>query len=280
MSSTRPSKADRRDEARAAALRLREEQQRTAKRQRTIAVSALLVGLAILAAVVVVILSQGNRSALEGVHSPQGSTLSGGIPVGADGVAGSTSGSADDAVEVEVYSDFMCPFCALFEETNGPMLAELRESGDIVLTYHPVSILDRFSEGSAYSTRSATAVALVADQAPEAFVELNDLLFANQPAEGTPGLSDAEIADLAREAGVPDEVATQIEDGSYMADAADGERSATFVEWTEKATEQATKDLGGLGTPAIVIDGEVLDTAEYDWREEGRLAAAIEAARG
>src|SRR5699024_1409638 len=117
------------------------------------------------------------------VYSPQGSTSSGGIPVSAEGVAGSTSGVADDAVQVDVYSDFMCPFCSLFEQTNGELLAELRESGDIALTYHPVAILDRFSEGTAYSTRAVTAAALVADQAPESFVALNDLLFANQPAE-------------------------------------------------------------------------------------------------
>ena len=63
---------------------------------------------------------------------------------------------------VAVYSDYLCPICGVFEQTNGATLDELRQSGEIVLEYHPVSILDRKSGGTAYSTRSATAAALVA----------------------------------------------------------------------------------------------------------------------
>jgi hypothetical protein len=39
-------------------------------------------------------------------------------------------------------------------------------------------------------------------------------------------------------------------------------------------------DLPRLATPAVLIDGELLDTEEYDWTQPGRLAAAIDAARG
>ena len=263
----RPSKAERRDEARAAALRLREEQQKTARRQRTVAVAALVAGLAVIAVVVAVILGQGARSPLDEVAAPAGSTESGGIPVGGDGVAGTTSGAADGATTVAVYSDFMCPVCSVFEEVNASTLEEYRERGDVVVEYHPVSILDRFAQGSEYSTRAANAAAVVADQAPEVFLDFLAALFADQPAENTPGLSDEEIAERAVAAGVPADVAATFADGQ-------------FTEWVAAATDQASQDLGQLGTPTILIDGENLGTdLQVDWRVEGALAEAIDAAR-
>jgi len=283
----RLTKTQRRDEARAAALKLREQQQRTAKRQRTIAIAVAVGGVIVLAVVIWTIFAQGNRSSLADVAlRPAGSTLSGGIPVGADGVAGSTATpAAADAVVVAVYSDYLCPICGVFEQTNGATLDQLRQSGEIVVEYHPVSILDRSSGGTAYSTRSATAAALVAAQAPEAFVDFHNALFTNQPVEtsDTPYLTDAQIADLARTAGVPDAVAATIESGEYLgtqADAAGKPLDQTYVPWVLAATEQASKDLGQLGTPTIVIDGKVLDTKQYNWQEPGQLAQAIADAKG
>lgn len=263
----RPTKAVRRDEARAEALRLREEQQKTARRQRTIAVGALVVGLAVVATVVAVILGQGKSASLDDVAAPPGATASGGIPVGADGIAGTTDGSADDATTVTLYSDFMCPVCGAFESLNGPVLDEYRERGDIVVEYHPVSILDRASAGTAYSTRAANAAAVVAEQAPEAFVAFMTALFTDQPAENTAGLSDDEIAQRAVDAGVPADVAATFVDGK-------------FTDWVTASTDQASKDLGQLGTPTILIDGKNLTDLQVDWRVEGALAGAIDAARG
>lgn len=269
----RQAKAQRREEARATAERLRAEQQRATRRVRTIAVSVFVACLALLVGVVAVILSQETPSTLDAVATPAGATPAGAIPVGASGVAGQTGGSADDAVVVSVYADFLCPFCALFEETNGPVLDELRATGDVVVEYHPVSILDRLSAGSQFSTRSATAAALVADASPEAFVAFNHGMYADQPEENTEGLSDAEIAAIAAEAGATDDVVAAIEDGSYMTG------DVSFAPWVAAATVQAGEDLPRLATPAILIDGEELDTTRYDWRQPGRLRAAIDAAR-
>jgi len=283
----RLTKTQRRDEARAAALKLREQQQRVAKRQRTIAIAAGVGGVIVLAVLIWTILAQGGHpSTLADVAlRPAGSTLSGGIPVGADGVAGSTATPAADAVVVAVYSDYLCPICGVFEQTNGATLDELRQSGEIVVEYHPVSILDRASGGTAYSTRSATAAALVAAQAPEAFIDFHNALFTNQPAEtsDTPYLTDAQIAETARTAGVPEAVAATIESGEYLgtqADAAGKPLDQTYVPWVLAATEQASKDLGQLGTPTIVIDGKVLDPKQYNWQEPGQLAQAIADAKG
>jgi len=277
-----PTKAERRAEARIRAERLREEQQRALHRQRTIAISLLVVGLLAVGAMVAWILSNQREPAsdLSDVEDPLGSVSApatandqGGIPVGPDGVAG-TTGDAD-AVQVVVYSDFMCPICGLFEETNGQVLSDLRESGDIVLEYRPVSILDRTSQGGQYSTRAATAAAFVADQDPAAFVAFNDAMFANQPEEGTQGLTDEQIAGIASDAGVQDDVAAAIADGSYFTG------DASFAPWVAASTEQATRDFpDGFGTPTILVDGQNIADLEVDWRVPGALTAAIESARG
>jgi protein-disulfide isomerase len=280
---SKPTKAQRRDDARTQAQRLREEQQKAARRQRTIAISLLVVGLLVLGGVVAWILSNQPEpppdfaeieDPLGSVSAPATANDEGGIPVGQEGVAGDAT-AGDGAVEVVVYSDYMCPICGMFEEINGPTLDELRENGEIVVEYRPVSILDRTSQGSQFSTRAATAAGLVADQAPEQFVAFNTAMFANQPEEGTEGLSDEQIADLAREAGVDEAVAAQIADGSYL------EGDASFSPWVAAATEEATRAFPeGFGTPTILVDGENLSDLEVDWRIEGALAGAIEAARG
>ena len=202
---------------------------------------------------------------------PQGSTGSGAIPVGQAGVAGTVDGAAPDAVVVSVYADYMCPYCGLFEQVNGPTLDQLRGDGTIVVEYHPVAILDGASLGTAYSTRAAAAAALVADQAPETFIAFNTALFATQPAENTAGLTDAEIATSARGAGVPEAVASTIESGAYLAG------QGSFVNWVGAATDRAAQDLGQLATPTVLIDGEPLTV---DWTVPGALAQAIADARG
>lgn len=207
---------------------------------------------------------------LADVPSPQGATLSGAIPVAASGVAGSTEGADPDAVVVSVYVDYLCPFCRIFEMVNEADLAELRASGAVVVEYHPIAILDDASQGSYYSTRAATAAAFVADQAPEQFVDFNTALFANQPAEGSTGLTEAQFAEIARAVGVADEVAAVIETGEYL---------DVFAYWVQAATYQASLDLTQLATPTVLIDGVEVDRTQYDLMAEGELARAIADAR-
>lgn len=269
----RPSKAQQRDSARLKALELRAEQQRRAKRSRIIAISGLVAALAVLAVVVTMILGQSKPAApaldaktpLKGVTAPAVALDNGGIPVGADAVAGSTSG--DGAVTVSVYYDYMCPVCADFEKVNAAPLDALMRAGDITVEYHPISILDRLSQGTEFSTRSAQAAAYVADADPEHFLAFHEAMFANQPAENSAGLSDEEIAALAVGAGVSQDVADKIAAGG-------GE----FATWVAAATAQGTLD-GVTGTPTVMING-TKTAADVDLLTAGPLEAAIRAAMG
>ncbi|MGO1316082.1 MAG: DsbA family protein [Cellulomonadaceae bacterium] len=186
-----------------------------------------------------------------------------GIPLGQDGAAGTVT---EDAVEVAVYLDYMCPICGTFEELNAGMLDDLRADGTITLVLHPISILDRLSDGSEYSTRSAAAAAWVADRAPEGFADFNAALFEKQPEEGTTGLTNAQIEAVAVDAGVPEDVAAGIGDGSAV---------STFRDWVTAATDHATGTAGVRGTPTVMLDGQIWDG---NWTTDGELEAAIRAA--
>ncbi|MCC2307318.1 DsbA family protein [Cellulomonas chengniuliangii] len=284
--SPRPTKAQRRDDARAKALELRQEQAKREKRNRVIAISGLVAALAVLAVVITMILSQqsddsasgdaaytGDTVTLSDVKAPSTAQDNGGIPVAADGAAGTST----DGTVVDVYLDYMCPVCGTFEAANGHQLEELRASGDVTVVYHPISILDQASNGSAFSTRAANAAAAVADLAPDKFLAFNDAMFANQPEEGTDGLSDAEIAEIAAEAGVPADVIDVFTQ-------TDGDNPwRLYAPYVSALTQQAGEDLEAAGTnlatPTVVIDGKPLDTKTYDWRIDGKLIEAVEAAK-
>lgn len=183
--------------------------------------------------------------------APAGADVNGGIPVSGDGVAG-TAGP-DDVARLDVYLDFMCPICGQFEETNGADIDEMVANGEVALYVHPISILDRYSSGTEFSTRAANAAATVADASPEHFMAFQEAMFANQPEEGSEGLSDTQIADIAVGVGVPQDVADTFTEG-------------TFRKWVVAATDQSSQD-GVPGTPTLRMadpgdsfaDGRVLE---------------------
>lgn len=266
-------KAAQRDAARQKALEMKAQQEKRAKRSRIIAITGLVAALAVLAVVVVMILGQARPTAadldpetpLAGITAPTTAIDNGGIPVGAEGAAGTTS--PDAKVTVSVYFDYMCPVCGDFEAANAAPLDELVKAGDITLEYHPISILDRLSQGTQFSTRAAQAAAFIADADPANFAAFHEAMYAAQPEENTAGLSDEEITAIAVEAGVPQATADQI--------FADGGK---FTSWVTAATAQGTLD-GVTGTPTVMINGEKV-AADVDLLTAGPLEEAIRAAIG
>ncbi len=232
--------------ARAAEARAKAQAQVKNKERRTtvMIIAASLAVIAIFGGIVYFIVQQSAVPPLSEAHRPAGSDLTGGIPVGASGVAGE-EGLTEGATRVDLYLDLLCPVCNSFEQVNAADLDELREAGKINVYYHPISILDRYSAGTQYPTRAANAIAVVADQSPEHVVPFIEALFQNQPAENTPGLDDASIAAIAIGVGVPTEVANTFEEGE-------------FTKWVRAATDQASID-GMTGTPTVMIEREILD---------------------
>lgn len=249
MTTTSRTRTRAEEQARQQAARQEAERRRKVLRAGGIVVAALVVAIV---AAVVMSLSGGEDAAPAGeVVVPAGATADGRIAVG----------QADAPVSVTVFFDYMCPFCGRFEAANSAELDRLVSTGQARLDLRPMSFLDRQSEGARFSTRAANAVATVADGAPDQVWAFHRALFAKQPEEGTTGPSDAELAEIARDAGVPADVVARFEDGE-------------FTGWVADVTQKAF-DSGVTGTPTVMIDGHPFTGDLYT---DGPLAGAVAAA--
>jgi protein-disulfide isomerase len=153
-------------------------------------------------------------------------------------------GDGEDTLDT--YIDFMCPVCNQFEQIYGEAISGLVEDGTITHNIHPISILDRVSQGTEYSTRAANAMYCVAAADGTAAVPFMQAMFANQPAEGTAGLTNEQILEIAGGVGV-----TGID-----ACVNDGEYSGFVTAMTGKTP--VAPGAGGIGTPTIAVNGEVI----------------------
>lgn len=161
------------------------------------------------------------------IHVPAGA------PADGDGIA-----LGGGPVTVDAYIDFLCPFCRMFEEQHGAAVDALAARGTITLVYHPLGYLDRLST-TRYSTRAAAASGCAADGGR--FREYLYTLFANQPPEGSAGLSDEELIQLALRNGLDEGFARCVRAGAH-------------IEWSEYVTARATAR-GVSGTPTVLVEG-------------------------
>jgi protein-disulfide isomerase len=235
--------------------------------QRRVAVIWVVAGVIVvglMSAVLAFIVRQGavDDVAIVGPSSAPVVSTDGGFGVGSGGVVGKDLDAT--RVRLDVYFDFMCPYCALFENSQSATLDELRSQSIVDVYYHPLAYLDEASMGTNYSTRAASAATLVAQASPESFVGFVQQLMANQPAEGSEGLSDEQIQSLASAAGVPDAVVAKIPDHEYAS-------------WVRNSSEKASK-AGVMYTPTLGFNGAIqdpTDSASVQWSQEGALRQAI-----
>lgn len=155
-----------------------------------------------------------------------------------------TFGTGDDVVDT--YVDFMCPICGQFETQYGEELQTAAANNQITLNIHPVSILDRYSQNTKYSTRAASAMYCVAAESPDSVLTFFNSLFTNQPEENSVGLTDDELASYAEQAGATS-AASCIADGTYK----------NYV-----ASQTTSHDI--QGTPTVEVNGERLDLSAGD----------------
>ena len=218
-------------------------------------------GLIILGLVVAIVVSLVNAAGRDGAGG--GPTQAVVVPAGATAAGALALGQATAPVRLEVFLDYMCPFCGRFDRANSAELERLVADGTVRLELHVLSFLDKASAGTRYSTRAANAVVTVFDRAPDRVLAFNRTLFASQPAEGSSGLTDDQISALARDAGVPPDVVALF-------------GRETFQPWIVQTTEAAFAS-GITGTPTVRINGEKFDGDLYT---KGPLTAAIDAAKG
>jgi protein-disulfide isomerase len=234
--------------ARASAIRA---QQDAAERRRT-----RLVVVGVVAAIVAVI---GIGLLVQSARDTSGEK-SDDVPAGVTDSYGVVVGEADAPVTVTLYADLQCPICRAYDEAVGAKLDEAVQAGRIKVDYRLVAFLNDQSTTD-YSSRALNAAAVVLDaEGADAFSEYVETLLANQPAEGSAGLSDDQLIDYAVQAGA-DERAVR-----------PGIEDRIMGQWVVNATDQMSKNEVN-GTPTVFVDGTLVEGQTLGDLVDGTLKA-------
>lgn len=208
-----------------------------------------------------------------------------GLADGADPVPS----DSDAQIRIQTFIDLFCPICDQFElglsdvdgdgefaqsdldlynaQSSTPLagspedytgnleyIKTLIEQGIASLEVFPVAILDNYSQGTSYSTRSANAADCVAAEEPDSFLDFIEGMFEQQPAENTSGLDDATIIQIAKDAGADSqEVADCITNQTYKKWVT---KTTTRAKNFEFAAEANVDQSNGFGTPIVVVNDQ------------------------
>jgi protein-disulfide isomerase len=220
---------------------LMQEQARKERQRKIGLVAAIVALLAVVVGLGFWVQSQRDTSGDAASSVPSGLTGDYVVTVGDDG--------ADTTIGI--YEDFQCPVCKEFEAAVGDQLDQAVTDGKAKVEYHMVAFLDSASTTD-YSSRALNAAMVVLDTAGvDTFMEYRRTLFENQPAEGTAGLTDDELIDLA------------VQSGADKATIEGPIRDNQFHQWVVNATDQMSKD-GVNGTPSVFVDGEFAGNSPQD----------------
>ncbi|MFI2214609.1 DsbA family protein [Streptomyces sp. NPDC020141] len=230
---------ERQGTARERLQREREREKAREKRRRTLIVSAAVVAVLGLAAVVGVI------AATAGSDKDGGS--SSGPLLAPSGVEGEEQlaipvGASDAPSTLTVWEDFRCPVCAQFENVFRESVHELTKSGQLKVEYNLATIIDG-NMGGTGSLRAANAAACAQDAGK--FPEYHDVLFQNQPQESDDAFGkNSRLIELA---GKVDGLDTP----AFRACVQDGAHDS----WVAKSNAAFAKG-GFRGTPTVLLNGE------------------------
>lgn len=262
----RPTKNQKRQEARDKARVLREANSKKSKRNKVLIQSSVAVGLVAAIAIVTVLIITSLRPPGPGPANMQ----SDGIKIGegyqavrtpalpADQEPIPSEENPDGVPAINIFIDYSCPACAQFEAANGPLLRSWIENGTATVEYHILAFRDGQTAGTRYATRAGNSAACVAEHSPDSFFEYSELLLASQPAPPAEfELSNDRLAELVRSSGA--ENADAIEECI---------NDETFANWVSAATRRAMTS-GPLAvrnaevarvtaTPTVFVNGRVL----------------------
>lgn len=192
--------------------------------------------------------------------SSSGSSTSAPIPTGSEGAAFFDEGylkvGTGEKV-VDLYFDPMCPICGVFDKTNGAFLADQVDTGAITLRLHPMNFLNRFSQGTDYSSRAGSALTCVAAQDESKTLDYFAELYAEQPKENSSGLTNDQLNEIAVKVGAMS--------------VADCVANGTYTSWVQSVNDAALagpipgSDLKAIeGTPTTLVNGNVFSGSLTD----------------
>ncbi|MGW6459057.1 DsbA family protein [Streptomyces sp. NPDC055078] len=239
MSDNNQDNQARKGTARERLQREREREKVREKRRRVLIVSASVVAVLGLAAVVGVIAANAGKDEESGSQA--------GPLLAPSGVAGKDElaipvGAVDAPSTLTIWEDFRCPVCAQFENVFRKTLQDLEKSGDLKIEYNLATIIDG-NMGGTGSLRAANAAACSQDTGK--FAPYHDVLFQNQPPEPDDAFGDNDR--LIELAGKVDGLDTP----AFRSCVNDGKHDS----WVAKSNT-AFQNGGFRGTPTVLLNGE------------------------
>lgn len=294
INTPKQTKNEKREAARQRSRQAREAEVRKKKRRRLLTQIGLLVGIVGLAAGALAIWGATavpagpgpENMATGGVVFDSRSELVTSPPQPSNSETRSEPEFEGGKVGVTVYVDYMCPGCGNFENLYGDLLGSLLDSGDIQLNVIPVTFLDPQSVGKRYSSRAANLIGCLANEQPDKVYSVHTELFKPdvQPQEGTFGLDDRRLLDIAVNAGAKptDELQRCIKLQSFssffrsndsvfskqgVVGLADGERLLNPGEAKELQSADSPQQL--VSTPTVIVDG-------VQWKRDEDFALFLE----
>ena len=216
---------------------------------RNIMIAATLVG--VLIVVLVAVNQLGNR--VTGTLSDPGTAYPPAL------LDGTTIGTADAPVTLEVYEDFQCPFCAQYSLSTEPVLVSRYVTpGTLRIVHHDIAILGR--GGSEDESKLAATGATCAEREGR-YWEYAHWVYNNQDGENAGGFRRERLTSIAEAAGLdPGAFGACLDDASAI-----GEVATTTTEAT---------NLGINSTPTLYVNGTKIDTT----LSPDEIGARIEAA--
>ena len=157
--------------------------------------------------------------------------------------------------KIDVYVDYQCPACRIFEIINGGYLNEVIAQKKAKVVFHPMTFI------GPESVLAANSAACAADE--NKFVDMNLALFQNQSESENSGKWSSEyLVELGKSIG--------ISSGTFETCVNDGK----YIKWTSNvAAASAKADVNG--TPTIFVNGKQLDrNTEYGDQAKFRAALA------
>lgn len=154
-----------------------------------------------------------------------------------------------DAPTVDVYEDFRCPACAVFERTLGGTINSLAAEGKIKLNVHLKTVIDS-NDGKDSSAVSASSALCAADEG--AWEKYHQWLFENQPANHAAFTKD-QLRQAAESAGLTGDALSSWESCSD---------ARTYQAYVRSVDDQTVKD-GITGTPLIAVEGTKLSWGAF-----------------
>lgn len=177
----------------------------------------------------------------------------------------------DDRVEVEIYLDYLCPYCKQFDEKQAPIIEKYMNNKDVLFSFHPMAFLGE------YSMVATNASACIAGKQPNLWWKTNELLYDAQPEEkDAQGFSLSKsikhVKDALKSLSLTDETSKCVNDLPYAQWAADSTNRALQEKIPNSNLERIS------GTPTVLIDGVQIqldftsDTQNFDIAIQNALA--------